>query len=117
MNFWLYTLIMFCVLSSCDLTQAALANPFKYLPTGQEARRQFTLLVAPAIVGSVAVPIYGFVNMPWWQPIVGFLCAVFMELHLTKKSLRQSIYINRWAVRLSAATAVLFLVALYDTNR
>lgn len=113
MNFWLYTVIMFCILSSVDLAKAVVSNPNEYLPGNREALQRFYWITFPAIIGSIAVPIYGFFTMAWWQPILGFVLAVFLELHLTKRPLAQSIWLNRWAIRYSVLAAVLFAIAVF----
>ena len=87
MNFWLYVLCMYCILSAGDLSRHVTANHIGLLPISKPVRTIFFTLTAPAMFGVFALPIYGFFVMPWWQPIVGLLLAAILASLLTRRLL------------------------------
>ena len=108
MGFGEFTVCMYCVLSSVDISRFVVANRFAHLPLNRTVRGAFFILIIPAQIGVLALPIYGFVSMPWWQPIVGIIVASILGNVFTRQMLDESSWLYLWAIGFSLAGVTLF---------
>lgn len=108
MALWEFTACMYCVLSSGDLSRFIVSNQFTHLPLNGAMRGAFFILTIPAMIGVLALPIFGFVVMPWWQPIVGILVASILGNVFTRRILSGSSGLYLWAIGFSVAGVALF---------
>jgi hypothetical protein len=108
MAFWEFTVCMYCVLSSGDLARYVMANQLLHLPMNGAVRSAFFIVTTPAMVGVIALPVYGFVIMPWWQPIAGIVVASILGNVLTRSMLVGSSWLYMWSMGFSVAGALLF---------
>jgi hypothetical protein len=112
MRFWEFTICMFCVLACGDLARAVLAQPVLHLPMNSTVRSAFYVLTLPAMIGVLAVPVYGFFVMPWWQPIVGVLVAALLAGVVIRGGLQGSSWMYLWAIVFAVAGVAVFVNAL-----
>jgi hypothetical protein len=108
MGFWEFTVCMYCVLSSGDTSRFVVDNKLAHLPLNGIVRGAFFVLTIPAMIGVFALPIYGFVVMPWWQPIVGIIVASIFGNVFTRQMLAGSSWLYLWAIGFSLAGVTLF---------
>ena len=96
-----FTLCMYCILSSGDLVRYVMANQLFHLPTNSVVRGLFLTITAPAMLGVFALPIYGFLVMSWWEPIVGIVAASILANLITRNLLAGSHWLYMWAIGFS----------------
>ena len=109
MTFLEFTACMYCILSGGDLAHHVQQNELLHLPRKGPIRSAFFILTIPTTLGVLALPIYGFVVMPWWQPIAGIVVASILGNVLTRKMLAGSGWLYMWAMGFSVAGLVLFV--------
>ena len=109
MRFWEFTACMYCILSSGDTSRFVVDNRLTHLPLNRATQLLFFVLTIPAIVGVFALPIFGFIVMPWWQPIVGIFIASILGNVLTRRLLAGSSWLYAWSMCFSLVGVLLFV--------
>jgi hypothetical protein len=113
MNFWVFAITIWCFLSAGDLVRSIAQSGPLHLPTNNAVRTIFYLGTVPATLGTVALPLYGFFIMSWWQPIAGLLIASIACGAITRPALRESGWLYVWALLFSVSgIALLFFFHL-----
>lgn len=114
MSFLLFVLCMYCVMSAADLTRFVTENRFSELPPAGPMPVAFYVLTFPAGIAVLALPIYGFFALPWWQVILGFLLGTMGTAVVTRLAIRNWHYL--WAMAFSVSAIIVFIVATVRRN-
>ena len=102
MNFILFVAAIYCFLSSGDVAYHVNANHEKQLPPSTTVRFTYFVFMAPAALGVIGLPIYGFFVLPWWQPLVAVLIGSILGNVITRRKLAGSGWLYAWAMCFSA---------------
>jgi hypothetical protein len=111
MTFTTFIICMFCFLAAADLSRAVSANPLVHLPLNGLVRGAFFVLTLPALIAVFALPIYGFVVLRWWQPLLGLLLASIGCGLFVRPTIMGGGWMYLWAIVFSIGGVVVFLLS------
>ena len=112
MKFWELLVCTYCAMSCGDLARAVVMRPMQFLPMSQAVRNVFFVLTAPAMLGIFVLPIYGFINLPWWQPLLALVIASILSVWITRPLFIGSPSMYLWAVLFSVIGTSMFLFSI-----
>ncbi len=112
MSFLLYAATMSCFLAVADFAHRFSAQrrqrPYDY-PPGFSITT--VCLTTPSVIGVWAFPVYAFFQMPWWQPIAGFVAAGVVA-GVNRALIGGSLWENLWAISVSLTGAGLAIYSI-----
>ncbi len=109
MEFWEFTVCMYCISSSVDIRRFVASDPMGQLPIGSLIVAIFFILTEPARICLLALPIYGFFVIPWWQTILGVAIALIPGIMFTREIVAGSYYLYLWSAAFSVSGITLFV--------
>ena len=112
MNVWEYMLCLCCALSSVGFMRQAFDDALQSAPLSVAPREVLLVLTVPATMGLFALPVYAFLIMPWWQPVVGFVLAMWIAHLLNDRLFAGTKHPYSWAIAFSMITALIFVVTV-----
>jgi hypothetical protein len=112
MRFWEFLICTYCALACGDLSRAIVARPLLYLPMRPIGRNAFFVTTAPAMLGILVLPIYGFVKLPWWQPLLALLLGSILNVWINRPLLMGSPSMALWAMLFSLIGTSMFVFSI-----
>lgn len=114
MTFLQFLICMYSFLSASDMVHHILKDDAPgvgslQLPASKAIRFIFYVLNAPSVLAVIALPIYGFFVMRWWQPILGLFISSILGNVLTRKYLAGSDLLYLWSSCFSLFGIVYFI--------
>jgi hypothetical protein len=97
-TFALFAAAIYCFISSGDISRHVFLSRVSELPRALMAKVTFYVLTGPVTIVIIALPIYGFVVLPWWEPVLALLIGSILGNVLTRRKLIGSGWLYAWAM-------------------
>jgi len=112
MKFWEFLICTYCALSCGDLVRIIVVRPLLYLPMRPIGRNTFFVLTAPAMLGIWILPVYGFLKLSWWQPLLALVLGSILCVWITRPLFMGSPSMAWWAVLFSVIGTSMFVFSI-----
>ncbi|MGO3740769.1 hypothetical protein [Kerstersia sp.] len=106
MGFLYFFSVLTCLIFVVDCGRQFLLERDNYRPQFQLI---FMVLTVPCGIGLLAWGIYGVLQLPWWQALLGFIAASFLSA-LARMLLSTSLWVNLWAIAASLFGLILMAI-------